>query len=230
MSNNIKEILIKIENLNKIYGNETKLHVLKNINLDIYKNEIVAITGESGSGKTTLLNMLSGIDTITTGSITIDNYKIHTMKEEALAQFRNKNLGLIFQFHNLLAEFTAIENVMIPALIESYNKKEAYNKAYDLLTSVGLSERINHKIGELSGGEAARVAIARALVNSPKLILADEPTGNLDKKNALSVQDILWNMVRKYKSSLIIVTHSMDIASMADRKLKLEYGESITEF
>ena len=226
----MNDILINIENLKKTYIGPPKVEVLKSINLQVYKNEILAITGESGSGKTTLLNLIGGIDNITDGIVNIDGNNIHKMNEGQLAHFRNSSLGYVFQFHNLLGEFSAVENVMIPALMLKYHKKLAREKAENLLEIVGLKERIEHRIGELSGGEAQRVAIARALINNPKLILADEPTGNLDKKNAEIVQELLWNMTKKTKASLIIVTHSNSIANMADRKLKLEYGENLSEY
>ena len=226
----MNDILINIENLKKTYIGPPKVEVLKSINLQVYKNEILAITGESGSGKTTLLNLIGGIDNITDGIVNIDGNNIHKMNEGQLAHFRNSSLGYVFQFHNLLGEFSAVENVMIPSLMLKYNKKLAREKAENLLEIVGLKERIEHRIGELSGGEAQRVAIARALINNPKLILADEPTGNLDKKNAEIVRELLWNMTKKTKASLIIVTHSNSIANMADRKLKLEYGENLSEY
>lgn len=226
----MNDILISIENLKKTYTSPPKVEVLKSINLKVYKNEILAITGESGSGKTTLLNLIGGIDGITDGNINIDGNNIHKMNEGQLAYFRNSSLGYVFQFHNLLGEFSAIENVMIPSLMLKYDKKLARQKAENLLETVGLKDRIEHRIGELSGGEAQRVAIARALINNPKLILADEPTGNLDKKNAEIVRELLWDMTKKTKASLIIVTHSNSIANMADRKLKLEYGENLSEY
>ena len=225
-----KEVLIKIENLKKTYLGPPKLEVLKSLNLEIYKNEILAITGESGSGKTTLLNLIGGIDNITEGSINIAGNNIGKMNEAQLAHFRNSSLGYVFQFHNLLGEFSAIENVMIPSLMLKYNKKEAKQKAEYLLETVGLKDRMDHRIGELSGGEAQRVAIARALINKPSVVLADEPTGNLDKKNAELVRELLWNMTKQSNASLIIVTHSVSIANMADRKLRLEYGENLIEY
>ena len=230
MSNNNREILIKIENLKKTYLGPPKLEVLKSLNLEIYKNEILAITGESGSGKTTLLNLIGGIDNITEGSINIAGNNIGKMNEAQLAHFRNSSLGYVFQFHNLLGEFSAVENVMIPSLMLKYNKEEAKEKAQMLLETVGLKDRMEHRIGELSGGEAQRVAIARALINKPSVVLADEPTGNLDKKNAELVRELLWNMTKQSNASLIIVTHSISIANMADRKLRLEYGENLIEY
>ena len=229
MSDN-KEVLIKIENLKKTYIGPPKIEVLKSLNLNIYKNEILAITGESGSGKTTLLNLIGGIDDITDGSINIAGNNIGKMNEGQLAHFRNSSLGYVFQFHNLLGEFSAIENVMIPSLMLKYNKKEARQKAEALLETVGLKDRMEHRIGELSGGESQRVAIARALINRPSVVLADEPTGNLDKKNAEMVRELLLNMTKQSNASLIIVTHSQSIADMADRKLRLEYGENLVQY
>lgn len=226
----MSNVLININKLTKIFIGPPRVEVLKDIDLEIYSNEILAITGESGSGKTTFLNLIGGIDNITSGNIEINGNFIDKMSERQLASFRNKNIGYVFQFHNLLGEFSAIENVMIPYLMFKYNKKEAKLKAQYLLERVGLKDRMQNRIGELSGGESQRVAIARALVNSPKIILADEPTGNLDKKNAENVRDLLWQMARDTHSTLVIVTHSNSIASMADRKLKLEYGEKLIEY
>lgn len=230
MSDNVKEVLIKIENLKKTYVGPPKVEVLKSLSLEVYRNEILAITGESGSGKTTLLNLIGGIDDITEGTINISGNNIGKMNEGQLAHFRNSSLGYVFQFHNLLGEFSAIENVMIPSLMLKYNKKEARQKAEILLETVGLKDRMEHRIGELSGGEAQRVAIARALINRPSVVLADEPTGNLDKKNAELVRELLWNMTKQTNAALIIVTHSSSIANMADRKLRLEYGENLIEY
>ncbi|MEI0447962.1 ABC transporter ATP-binding protein [Brachyspira intermedia] len=229
MSDN-KEVLINIEKLKKTYSGPPKVEVLKSISLKVYRNEILAITGESGSGKTTLLNLIGGIDDITEGSIDILGNNIVKMNEGQLAHFRNSSLGYVFQFHNLLGEFSALENVMIPSLMLKYNKKEARQKAEALLETVGLKDRMEHRIGELSGGEAQRVAIARALINKPSVVLADEPTGNLDKKNAEVVRELLWSMTKQSNASLIIVTHSVSIANMADRKLRLEYGENLMEY
>ena len=229
MSDN-KEVLINIEKLKKTYAGPPKVEVLKSISLKVYRNEILAITGESGSGKTTLLNLIGGIDDITEGNIDILGNNIGKMNEGQLAHFRNSSLGYVFQFHNLLGEFSALENVMIPSLMLKYNKKEARQKAEALLETVGLKDRMEHRIGELSGGEAQRVAIARALINKPSVVLADEPTGNLDKKNAEVVRELLWSMTKQSNASLIIVTHSISIANMADRKLRLEYGENLIEY
>lgn len=226
----MSDVIINIENLKKTYIGPPKVEVLKSLSLQVYKNEILAITGESGSGKTTLLNLIGGIDNITDGIINIAGNNIGKMNEGQLAHFRNSSLGYVFQFHNLLGEFNALENVMIPSLMLKYNKKEAKQKAEYLLKTVGLKDRMDHRIGELSGGEAQRVAIARALINKPSVVLADEPTGNLDKKNAELVRELLWNMTKQSNASLIIVTHSVSIANMADRKLRLEYGENLIEY
>ncbi|WP_304333092.1 ABC transporter ATP-binding protein [Brachyspira innocens] len=226
----MSDVIINIENLKKTYIGPPKVEVLKSLSLQVYKNEILAITGESGSGKTTLLNLIGGIDNITDGIINIAGNNIGKMNEGQLAHFRNSSLGYVFQFHNLLGEFNALENVMIPSLMLKYNKKEAKQKAEYLLETVGLKDRMDHRIGELSGGEAQRVAIARALINKPSVVLADEPTGNLDKKNAELVRELLWNMTKQSNASLIIVTHSVSIANMADRKLRLEYGENLIEY
>lgn len=217
-----KKPIIKIKDLYKAYKGPPLIEVLKDINLTVYENEILSITGESGSGKTTLLNMIGGIDDITGGSVCIDGNHIEQMKEVELAVFRNKMLGYVFQLHNLLNEFSALENVMLPFLIGKYDKTLAREKAIFLLERVGLSDRQHHHIGELSGGEAQRVAIARALINSPKIILADEPTGNLDKKNAILVQELLWELTRETNATLLIVTHSNTVASLADRTIKVE--------
>ena len=226
----MSDVIINIENLKKTYIGPPKVEVLKSLSLQVYKNEILAITGESGSGKTTLLNLIGGIDNITDGIINIAGNNIGKMNEGQLAHFRNSSLGYVFQFHNLLGEFNALENVMIPSLMLKYNKKEAKQKAEYLLETVGLKDRMDHRIGELSGGEAQRVAIARALINKPSVVLADEPTGNLHKKNAELVRELLWNMTKQSNASLIIVTHSVSIANMADRKLRLEYGENLIEY
>ncbi len=222
-----KEVIIEIKDLKKVYKGPPTASVLSGVNIDIYKNEIVSITGESGSGKTTLLNLIGGIDDITSGSINICGHNIELMKEHDLTTFRNKFIGYIFQFHNLLNEFTALENVMIAFLIKEYNKSLAKTKAIELLQQVGMGSRLHHQIGELSGGEAQRVAIARALINEPAIVLADEPTGNLDKKNASLIQELLWNLTRQRKATLIIVTHSQSIASLADRTIKMELDLNI---
>lgn len=223
----IKKPIIEISNLYKAYKGPPVVEVLKDVNLTIYENEILSITGESGSGKTTLLNMVGGIDDITGGSICIDGSNIEVMKEAELTAFRNKMLGYVFQLHNLLNEFSALENVMIAFLIGKYDKRLAKERASFLLERVGLKDRLHHNVGELSGGEAQRVAIARALINNPKIVLADEPTGNLDKKNAELIQEILWELTRENKATLLIVTHSTTVAALADRTINVESASVI---
>lgn len=222
------ETVLSIHNLKKIYktGNAT-LEVLKDITFDVKKGEILAIVGESGCGKTTLLNLIGGIDKADGGKIIIGGKNITAMNEASLASFRCENMGFIFQFHNLLSDFNAVENVMLPVLMKKYDKKAAKVKAEKLLDKVGLSNRATHRLGELSGGEQQRVAIARALVNNPGVLLADEPTGNLDVKTAESVQNLLWDIAEETEQTLIVVTHSRHIAKKADRILVLEGGSGV---
>ncbi len=218
--------IIKIENLEKTFTSGlSKLNVLKGINLEIKKGEIVAIVGESGSGKSTLLNMIGGLDHSSRGKITISGKEITSLNEDELTYIRNKKIGFVFQFHNLLLDFTALENVMLPFLAKKFNKLEAKKRAEKLLNDVGLEKRLDHKPGELSGGEQQRVAVARALINEPEIILADEPTGNLDLDNSETVRKLLWGLAKKYGLTLIVVTHNLEIAKMADRMLTLYYGE-----
>lgn len=217
--------LLLIENLKKDFITKTEtLNILNGVNLRLEYGETISITGESGSGKSTFLNMIGGLDCVTSGSVKIDGVEISNLDENDLAFFRNKKIGFIFQSHYLLEEFTAIENVTIPYLMNDFNKKRAREKAEDLLERVGLSHRKKHYPSELSGGERQRVAIARAFVNTPSLILADEPTGNLDEKNAEKVLEILFDMTEKCKFSLILVTHSTSIAKMTKKHFHLERG------
>ncbi len=217
--------IIKIQNLYKSFPMGTdNLEVLKGIDLEIAESEILTIIGESGSGKSTLLNCLGGLDSITSGKIYVNDKDISSMHEDELAIFRNKQIGFIFQFHHLLPDFTALENVSIPYLSHTFNKKEAYEKAKKLLGEVGLSERYNHKPSQLSGGEQQRVAVARSLINDPKILLADEPTGNLDERNSQNVKDILGRLREKYQLTIILVTHNTEIAKVGDRVIRLKYG------
>ena len=193
-----------------------KLTILKNCNLEVPEGKKIVIVGESGSGKSTLLNIIGGIDSVTEGSVVAGEYNVSELKEKALSEYRSKYLGLIFQFHYLLKDFTALENVYMPALIAGVSKKEAIEKAKTLLQDVGVGERMNHLPSQLSGGERQRVAVARALINDPKLILADEPTGNLDPANAVLIGDILFSMADKYKKTLLLVTHDMNLAAKGD--------------
>ncbi|HOJ65184.1 MAG TPA: ABC transporter ATP-binding protein [Spirochaetota bacterium] len=217
--------LLEIRSLYKTYSTEAEvLHILNGIDFTLKKGESVSITGESGSGKSTFLNMIGGLDAVTSGNIYFEGVDITQLDEAELTYFRNKKIGFIFQSHYLLEEFTAIENVMIPYLIHSFNKKKAYKKAEELLEFVGLSNRLKHFPSQLSGGEKQRVAIARAFINEPSLILADEPTGNLDERNSEKILHLLFDIVKNKNSSFIIVTHSSHIAELTDKEYRLENG------
>ena len=219
------KILI-LSNLVKTFeiANE-KLLILDHLNLEISIPQKIVITGESGAGKSTLLNIIAGLDSFNSGEIYAKNYEVHKLDEQSLSNYRMKYLGLIFQFHYLLKDFTALENVMLPALIAGVKKNEAKAKAMELLEDVKMSNRINHYPSQLSGGERQRVAVARALINSPNLILADEPTGNLDKNNAQLVKELLFSVVDKHKTTLILVTHDIEIAKSAQTWFSLEAGK-----
>lgn len=218
----MKTNIIEIENLEKTYVSKGEnLTVLKNLNLSIEKGKKVTIVGQSGNGKSTLLNILSGIDEATSGTIKVGNYNLSSMSETELCKYRSEYIGLVFQFHYLLKDFTALENVFLPAFMAGMNKKEATEKAMDLLNDVGLIERKDHLPSELSGGERQRVAVARALINNPELILADEPTGNLDPQNAELIGNLLFSVSEKYNKTLILVTHDMQIAKRGDLIYKI---------
>ncbi len=217
--------VVSIKNVEKTYVTESeKLTVLKNCNLEVEKGKKIVIVGESGSGKSTLLNIIGGIDTVTSGFVQAGEYKVSELKEKELSEYRSKYLGLIFQFHYLLKDFTALENVYMPALILGTPKKQAIEKAKSLLFDVGVSERMNHLPSQLSGGERQRVAVARALINEPSLILADEPTGNLDPTNAVLIGDLLFGMVEKYQKTLLLVTHDLRLAENGDEIYKIVNG------
>ena len=221
-----REILIEVTSLKKSYPvtNDIRLEVLKGINLNILKEEIVAIVGKSGAGKSTLLHILGTLDKPESGKVLFESEDVFLKKEKQIAEFRSKKIGFIFQFHHLLPEFTAIENVMIPSMISGTMDKA---RAEEVLTEVGLKNRLQHKPSELSGGEAQRVAIARALINSPKLVLADEPTGNLDSENADAVIDLIFDLRKKYKQTFVIVTHNEEFANKCDRIIKLHDGKVV---
>ena len=217
--------IISCININKTYDG---LKVLKGINLEIRSGEIVAIVGPSGAGKTTLLQIMGTLDEpdkVDNSSLIIDSIDVKRMNQSSFASFRNQNLGFIFQFHELLPEFTALENVCIPGWIGKRKQKELSQSAEELLNLIGLSDRLNHKPQELSGGEQQRVAVARALINQPKIILADEPSGNLDTENANALHRLFFEVRDKFGTSFVIVTHNESLANMADRKIILRDGE-----
>jgi lipoprotein-releasing system ATP-binding protein len=213
--------MIKAKDIQKSYG---KLKVLKGIDLEIIKGEIISIVGASGAGKTTLLHILGTLDHSDNGSVNINNTDINSLSDKKLSEFRNKNIGFVFQFHHLLPEFTAIENVCIPSFIGGVSKKETEEKAQKLLDFLGLSERKDHKPSQLSGGEQQRVAVARALINNPTVILADEPSGNLDSSSAKELHNLFFSLRNEFNQTFVIVTHNEELANMADRKLTIKDG------
>jgi len=208
--------------------NYSHLQVLKGVDLQVEKGEIVAILGSSGAGKSTLLHILGTLDTPTSGEVWLDGALISTLKGKKLSQFRNQRIGFIFQFHHLLAEFTALENTCIPALISGRErKKEILSHGKELLGALGLADRMDHKPAELSGGEQQRVAVARALVNRPLIVLADEPTGNLDSANALELHQLFKELRSKYQQTFVIVTHNETLARISDRQLRMRDGRMV---
>ena len=216
--------MIKANNIQYSYGN---LKVLKGVNLHINKGEFVSITGASGAGKTTLLQLLGTLDEVQTGSLIINNKEVNTLNQKELANFRNKEIGFVFQFHNLLVEFTALENVCLPAFIAGTDRKMAEQKGLELLDLLGLSDRADHKPDELSGGEQQRVAVARALINSPSIILADEPSGNLDSKNAEELHNLFLKLNKELGQTFVIITHNKELANLGSRKLEMKDGKII---
>ncbi len=213
--------LIKAKDLHKSFGT---LEVLKGVNLSVQQGEILAIIGKSGAGKTTLLQILGTLDRPTSGQVFINGEDVFRLGEKDLATFRNRHIGFIFQFHQLLPEFTALENVMMPALIAGESRKESSRRAEQLLTDLGLRERLHHKPNALSGGEKQRVAAARALMMSPSVILADEPTGSLDEANKRELNRLLLHLREQYQQTIIIVTHDKDLTSIADRVVEMVDG------
>ncbi|MFC1503900.1 ABC transporter ATP-binding protein [Spirochaetota bacterium] len=215
--------IIRIESLHKEFlSGKAKLVVLENIDFDAEEGDLITVFGESGSGKSTFLNMIGGLDIPTSGDVYIDTHNIVHLKERRLSKIRNRYIGFVFQNHNLLIEFTALENVFLPYMIEKWRKREAVRKAMEILCSIGLEKRVHHKIGELSGGEQQRVAIARALMNSPKVVLADEPTGNLDAKNTEMINNIFSGLNKKFNTTIIIATHSRQLAQISNKSYLLE--------
>lgn len=213
--------MIKATGIEKSFGS---LKVLKGVNLEINKAEVVSIMGASGAGKSTLLQILGTLSTPDAGSLIIDGIDVLKLDSKSLAEFRNLRLGFVFQFHHLLPEFTALENVVIPAYIAGRGKKEAEQRAKELLTDMGLGERLTHKPSELSGGEQQRVAIARALINNPAVLFADEPSGNLDTKTKEEIHKLFFDLRDKYGQTVVIVTHDPDLAKMCDRSLFMVDG------
>ena len=207
-----------------IHKKFSELDVLKGVDLKVDKNEIVSIVGASGAGKTTLLQIIGTLEKSDSGSIFFEGKDIGQMNQNELSIFRNQNIGFVFQFHNLLPEFTALENVCIPGFIAKRKKKNVEEKAMDLLVKLGLESRLHHKPNQLSGGEQQRVSVARSLINDPMLILADEPSGNLDSKNAESLHEIFFELRNQYHQTFIIVTHNQKLAGLADRKLTMSDG------
>ena len=214
--------MIKVNNIHKSFGD---LEVLKGVSLEVGKGEIVSIVGASGAGKTTLLQILGTLLPADSGEVEIAGTKIFGLTEKRTAEFRNRHIGFVFQFHNLLPEFSALENVMMPALIGGAKRKEAKQRALELLEAVGLSARAEHKPAQLSGGEQQRVAIARALINRPSVVLADEPTGNLDTHNRDEIQRLLFEVREKFGQTIVMVTHDERLAEMADRKIVMSDGQ-----
>lgn len=216
--------MIKLEGITKSFGD---LHVLKGIDLEISKGEVVSIVGPSGAGKTTLLQIMGTLDKPDAGTINMNGQEINRMKDRDLAVFRNKHIGFVFQFHQLLPEFTAIENVMIPAFIAGTSTKEATKRAKEILNFMGLTERSSHKPNELSGGEKQRVAVARALINNPSVILADEPSGSLDTHNKDELHQLFFDLRDKFEQTFVIVTHDEGLAKITDRTIHMIDGQII---
>ncbi|MBQ2026777.1 MAG: ABC transporter ATP-binding protein [Alistipes sp.] len=214
--------MIKVNNIHKRFG---ELEVLRGVSLEVKEGEIVSIVGASGAGKTTLLQIMGTLLSADSGEVVIANTNVFGLNEKRTAEFRNRHIGFVFQFHNLLPEFSALENVMMPALIGGTSRKEAKQRAVELLEAVGLTDRAEHKPAQLSGGEQQRVAIARALINRPSVLFADEPTGNLDTHNRDEIQQLLFDIRAKFGQTIIMVTHDERLADMADRKIVMSDGQ-----
>lgn len=217
-------MLLEVKNIHKAYGS---LQVLKGVDLTVQHGEVVSIVGSSGAGKSTLLHIIGTLDKPDSGELAIDNIAPFSLSDKKLSLFRNEKIGFVFQFHHLLPEFTALENVCIPMYLNGKSNKEATERAAHLLNKLGLSARMKHKPNELSGGEQQRVAVARALVNNPLMVLADEPSGNLDSNNARELHHLFFSLRDEFKQTFIIVTHNDELADMADRKLAMKDGKFI---
>jgi len=219
-------IILEAKNIYKSYQTvkNVRLEILKSVSIEIEENKISVIIGASGAGKSTLLHLLGGLDKPDSGEVIFNDTNIHKLSDDKLALFRNNNIGFVFQFHHLLPEFTALENIMIPQMINGISEKKASEKSKDLLNETGLTDRANHKPAELSGGEQQRVAVARALANNPPLILADEPTGNLDSANSTILQDLFKNLKNKLNKTFVIVTHNQELISLADNLYEMKDG------
>jgi len=217
-------MLVKVKDIHKSFGT---VQVLKGVTVEIAQSEIVSIVGASGAGKTTLLQILGTLERPDKGTVEIDGKAIHNLKGNGLSQFRNRQIGFVFQFHNLLPEFTATENICLPGMILGRKDQELNSRASLLLDYLGISNRAHHKPSELSGGEQQRVAVARALINNPALVLADEPSGNLDSENAMELHKVFFNLRKEFGQTFVIVTHNNDLASMSDRIIHLSDGKVV---
>lgn len=214
--------MIRVKDISKSFGS---LHVLKGVTMEVEKSEIVSVVGASGAGKSTLLHIIGTLDKPDAGLMELNGIRVHELPQRRLSDFRNKQIGFIFQFHHLLPEFTAAENICIPAFIAGTGRKEAGHRAMELLEIMNLKERASHKPSELSGGEQQRVAVARALINNPPVVLADEPSGNLDSASALELHQLFFRLRELYHQTFVIVTHNLELADMADRKLTIRDGK-----
>ena len=216
--------MIEVKDIEKSYGS---LQVLKKVSLTVENNKVVTIVGPSGAGKSTLLHIIGTLDKADRGEVIIDGVNLNQLSDDKLAEFRNRHIGFVYQFHHLLPEFTALENVMMPALIAGKSRKETLGRANELLDFLKLGDRVGHKPAQLSGGEQQRVSVARALMNNPELILADEPSGNLDTENARKLHDLFFVLRDTFKQTFIIVTHNEELAQLSDRKIVLQDGSVI---
>ncbi len=216
--------MIEVKEIEKSYGS---LQVLKKVSLSIENSKVVTIVGPSGAGKSTLLHIIGTLDKPDRGEVVIDGVNLNSLSDDKLAEFRNRHIGFVYQFHHLLPEFTALENVAMPALIAGKSRKEAFKRAQELLDFLKLADRVGHKPAQLSGGEQQRVSVARALMNNPELILADEPSGNLDTENARKLHDLFFVLRDTFKQTFLIVTHNEELAQLSDRKIVLQDGSVI---